>query len=208
MMWRPEAIHWLAKAFEYLDENEQALRYYLMAYQQFPDYKPLGKAMVCRDIGTFLSAHYVSNYGVSWIEEALRLHDLDHRTTPPPQSPDKNKWDREKRRWKDKAERQRRITETRLWHIRLLSDGTDEEARESLVAHALAECRDCSMRDQFEIVSFALEFADLVDRPRLEMRKAELCVRRRDLPGLITSTAKLVVDCEIYVLVQAKRFLI
>lgn len=177
--WRAEALHQLALMHQAAGNIPEAEKYYVRSLAAFNDYELLGTARVMRDYGLFVSQHSDAQAGLSQTEQALALHAEDTRNA--------------------KGERQRRITESYVWRARLLVDCRDAEASESLIEFALSDCRDCSLRDQQQVISFALSYASGFQHQLLVARMIEINAKRRNLVGVGTSMVRFIIDTELLI---------
>lgn len=177
--WRAEAFHQLALLYQAEGRVDLAQQNYVRSLEAFRDYEHLGLARAMRDYGMFMAMHHEPRAGLSQIEQALELHDLDLRNR--------------------KGERQRRITESYVWRARMLVDVQDEEARDSLIDFALTDSRDCCLRDQLQAIEFLLPYVDGVQRQLLDGRIIEIHAKRRNLGATVMSMVKFVIDAELYI---------
>lgn len=133
-----------------------------------------------RDYGLFLCKNDEPHKGLGYIETALKLHDEDVQNA--------------------KAERQRRITLGYLWRAQITAQTVDAgSALEQLITLALEDCLDCSLRDQYFIVSFSREHAPLKLHPALDARLLDIHTERGKPLRTIMSIASWVIDTELLI---------
>lgn len=187
--WNGEALHQLALMYEAAGDEEKAEKHYVQSMSTFADHEWLGLARVMRDYGLFVARTRDLEVGLMQIKQALALHDDDLRLAK-----GKNQ--------RLKGERQRRITESYVQRARLLVDRRDRKARNSLIDFALADCRDCCLRDQQQVIEFLLSgkkpyVKSGAHRAQLDARLIEINAKRRKPLGIAKSMAKLVIDIEL-----------
>lgn len=133
-----------------------------------------------RDFGLFLCKHDEPHKGLEYIETALEFHDNDVQN--------------------QKCERQRRITLGYLWRAQITVQTAEAgRALEQLITFALEGCGDCSLRDQYFIVSFAREHAPLALHPSLDARLLDIHTERGKPLRTVTSIAAWVIDTELLI---------
>lgn len=179
-MWRGEAAHWLGLVNWALDDLSEAKRSLELALEIFAPHEVLARARAKRELALLIAQTVDPHQGLELAKTALALHDDDLNN--------------------EKGHRQRRITESYVWRTRLLVNKKDRRARESFIDFALADCRDCSLRDQQQAIEFVLEYVKSgARRAQLDARLIEINARRRKPSGTVKSMAKLVIDINLAV---------
>lgn len=177
LTWRGEALHRLALLRETEGNFDDANRLYTSSLDAFQDHERLGLARAMRDYGLFVARYHDPKAGLAYVEQALALHGDDLRNA--------------------KGVRQRRITESYTWRVRLLIDAKDKKAKRALVEFALTECQDCCLRDQQQAVEFVLPYTKGLQRQLLDARLIEINARRRKPYGIAVSLARFVIDIQL-----------
>lgn len=175
--WHGEALHRLALLREGEGDIDEAESLLIESMSEIAEHEYLTLALAMRDYGLLIATHRDPKAGLFFTEQALALHDHDIKNR--------------------KGLRQRRITESYIWRVRLLVDDTDTQARESLIKYALSGCRGCCTRDQHEAIDAALPYADGLRKQLLDARLIEIYARRRKPVSAATSAAKLVINAEL-----------
>lgn len=180
VLFQGEIFHQLALRAERRKEAAKARWRYEKAIASFNETEFLGRARVLRDYGLFLCKQDEPQKGLGYIDTALKLHDQDVQN--------------------EKGKRQRRITVGYLWRAKVLTGADDAtDALEQLISFALEGCSDCSLRDQYFIVSFAREHAPLALHPSLDARLLDIHTERGKLLRTVTSIATWVIDTELLI---------
>lgn len=183
--WHGEALHQLALMYETAGDMEEAEKHYVRSMSTFADHEWLGLARVMRDYGLFMARNSDLESGLRQTEQALALHDEDLKIA-------------KGQKQRLKGERQRRITESYVWRARLLVNRRDRKARNSLIDFALADCRDCCLRDQQQVIEFLLPYVKSgAHRAQLDARLVEINARRRKPSSTVKSMAKLVIGIQL-----------
>lgn len=185
--WSGEALHQLALLKRAEGNLEEAKKYCEQSLAAFPAHEYLGPARTRRDYGLILIEGRDAEAGLQQIKLAIALHDEDLKIA-------------KGQKQRLKGERQRRITESYDWRARLLVSKRDKKARNSLIDFALADCRDCSLRDQQQVIEFLLPYVKSgAYRAQLDARLVEINTRRHKLSGAVISMAKLVIGIQLTV---------
>lgn len=183
--WSAVTLEWIAYIKELDGEYEEAERIYLQAIATHGN--PLGRARTMRQYALFLARHKSPEAGMVYALRALEQHEDDAKNL--------------------KGQRQRKITESYVWQIRLMIDCHDQAARDSLIEYALLGCRDCCPRDQLQAVEAAKPYAEGMQKSLLEIRTAEVSLLRHRLRDAARSMTLFVIDTEWYLASRAFRFL-
>lgn len=180
ILFQGEIYHQLALRAERRGEVTKARWRYERSLRSFKEEEYLGRARVMRDYGLFLCKNDEPHKGFEYIETALKLHDHDVQN--------------------QKSERQRRITLGYLWRAQITVHTAEAgHALEQLITFALEGSSDCSLRDQYFIVSFAREHAPLALHPSLDARLLDIHTERGKLLRTVTSIATWVIDTELVI---------
>lgn len=191
--WTGEALHRLALMYEASDDVEEAAKHYVQSLDTFADHEWLARARAMRDYGLFMARTSDLEFGMMQIKQALALHDEDLKFA-------------KGHKQQLKGERQRRITESYVLRVRLLVNKKDRRAREWLIDFALADCRDCCLRDQQQVIEFLLTYVTSgAHRAQLEARLVEINYRRRKTSAAVKSMAKLVIGINLTIARRAVR---
>lgn len=180
VLFQGEVFHQLALRAERRGERHKARWRYERSLGSFSESELLGRARVMRDYGLFLCKEDEPQKGLDYINTALELHHQDVQNA--------------------KGKRQRRITQGYLWRAQITVNTTEaDHALEQLISFALEGCRDCSLRDQYFIVSFAREHAPLAFHPSLDARLLDIHTERGKLLRTVSSIASWVIDTELLI---------
>lgn len=174
---RGEILHQLALRAARRGEHAKAHSRFEASIKAFPESEVLGLARVLRDFGLFLCESGQHDLGYECIQKALACHDRDVKNA--------------------KGQRQRRITQSYAWRAEILVGVHKKQAIAQLVEFALNGCLDCSNRDQYYAVSFALKYAPRSRRPALGERLMDIHANRGKIVPTIVSIAKWVIDIEL-----------
>lgn len=179
VMWRGEGHHQLAVFYGKIGEIDKAKKSFIEAFSTFEDHEVLAICRAKRDYALFVAIHENVKLGLYEAEQALLLHDDD--------LPNR------------KGLRQKRITKGYIWYLKLQEHRSDEEARENLVEFALYNCHDCSIRDQEQLVKFALDHANGTYRQQLRIRLGLIYASRKRPVQVAKTTVQLGIEIQLFV---------
>lgn len=178
IMWRGEGHHQLALYYWKVGEIDRASKSFIEAFSALEDHDVLAMCRAKRDYALFVAVHESVKLGLHEAEQALLLHDDDLPN--------------------QKGLRQKRITEAYLWYLKLQEHTSDEEARANLVEFALRNCYDCSIRDQEQLLRFALDHASGTYRQQLHLRLGLIYASRKRPVQLAKTTIQLGVETQLF----------
>lgn len=179
IMWRGEGHHQLALFYWKVGEIDKSKKSFIEAFSTFEDHDVLAMCRAKRDYALFLAIHESVKLGLHEAEQALLLHDDD--------LPNR------------KGLRQKRITEGYIWYLKLQEHRSDEEARANLVEFALYNCHDCSIRDQEQLLRFALDHAIGAYRQHLHLRLGLIYASRKRPVQVAKTTIQLGIDVHLLI---------
>lgn len=186
--WRGEGHHQLALYYWKIGEIDKARKSFIDSISCFGEDEILGLCRTKRDHALFLATHDSVQLGLYEAEQALLLHNDDLPN--------------------QKGLRQKQITLGYLWYLRLQQHRNDGEAQESLIEFALHNCHDCSIRDQQQLLRFALDYANGSYRQQLRMRLGVLYASSKQPVQVAKTAIQLGIDLQLFVASRALRLIL
>lgn len=179
VIWRAEGQHQLALFYVREGEHATAEHYFIESLCNFSeDEEPLGMCRTLRDYALLHASCGEYEYALFVARQTLALHDKDLALLEALVH-DELDGTEVRARAEAKGERQKRISLSYVWFIKLLQHVSDTDTLEKLVEFAMSECDDCCPRDQEQIIGFALTHAPVSYRQMLRLRLGILYAQRK-----------------------------
>lgn len=185
--WQAEGLHQVA-LFHSLDGDvAKSEQFFIESLSTFKQDELLGRCRTLRDYALLYATSGEYPYALMIARSSLQLHDEDIALFAP---------DSEAER---KGKRQKRITQSYIWNIKLDGPLSDTETLDKLVEFALHECLDCCERDQEQIMSFALAHAPAQYRHKLRVRLGLHYAKRLEPVAFTGNLIRLSIDIPLYI---------